>query len=71
LFNGSTLIAQNDNWQSASNVSDIRGTTIPPANANESAIIVRLEPGNYTAVVSGANNGTGIALVEVYELDFD
>jgi hypothetical protein len=71
LFNGSTLIAQNDNWQSASNVSDIQGTTIPPTNPNESAIVIRLEPGGYTAVVTGADNGTGIALVEVYELDFD
>ena len=71
LFSGSTLIAQNDDWQSASNVSDIRGTTIPPTNPNESAIVIRLEPGAYTAVVTGADNGTGIALVEVYELDFD
>jgi hypothetical protein len=71
LLSGSTLIAQNDNWQSASNVSDIRGTMIPPTNPNESAILIRLEPGGYTAVVTGANNGTGIALVEVYELDFD
>jgi hypothetical protein len=71
LFNGSTLIAQNDNWQSASNMSDIQGTTIPPTNPNESAIVIRLEPGAYTAVVTGADNGTGIALVEVYELDFD
>jgi hypothetical protein len=71
LFNGATLLAQNDNWQSASNVSDIRGTAIPPTNPNESAILMRLEPGAYTAVVSGVGNTTGIALVEVYELDFD
>ncbi len=71
LFGGSTLMAQNDNWQSASNVSDIRGTSIPPTNPNESAIVIRLEPGNYTAVVTGADNGTGIALAEVYELSFD
>ena len=71
LFSGSTLIAQNDDWQSASNVSDIRGTSIPPTNPNESAIVIRLEPGNYTAVVTGADNGTGIALAEVYELSFD
>ena len=71
LFNGSTLIAQNDNWQSASNVTDTRGTTIPPTNPNESALVIRLEPGAYTTVVTGADNGTGIALVEIYELSFD
>ena len=71
LLSGATLIAQNDNWQSASSVDDTRGSTIPPTNAKESAIVIRLEPGAYTAVVSGADNGTGIALVEVYELNFD
>ena len=65
------LIAQNDNWQSASNVSDLMATTIPPADPKESAILIRLEPGNYTTVVSGADNGTGIALVEVYEIERD
>jgi hypothetical protein len=71
LFSGSTLLAQNDNWQGASNVNDTRGSTIPPTNAKESALVIRLEPGAYTTVVTGADNGTGIALVEVYELDFD
>ena len=71
LFQGSALIAQNDNWQSASNVSDLLATTIPPADPREAAILIRLEPGDYTTVVSGADNGTGIALVEVYEIDRD
>lgn len=71
LFNGGRIIAQNDNWQGASNVTDTRGTGIPPLNAKESAIVIRLEPGAYTAIVTGADNGTGIALVEVYELNFD
>lgn len=71
LFSGSTLLGQNDNWQTASNVSETRGTPFPPTNAKESALVIRLEPGAYTTVVTGVNNGTGIALVEVYELDFD
>jgi hypothetical protein len=70
LFQDSTLIAQNDNWQSASNVSDLTAT-IPPTDPREAAILIRLEPGNYTTVVSGVDNGTGIALVEVYEADRD
>jgi hypothetical protein len=71
LFQNSTLLRQNNDWQSATNASDIIATTIPPTNAKEAAILIRLEPGNYTTVVDGADNGTGIALVEVYEIDRD
>jgi hypothetical protein len=71
LFQNQTLLTQNDNWQSAENASDMIATTIPPTNAKEAAILIRLEPGNYTTVVDGADNGTGIALVEVYEIDRD
>jgi hypothetical protein len=71
LFQNQTLLRENDNWQSASNASDITATTIPPTNSKESAILIRLEPGNYTTVVTGADGGTGIALVEVYEIDRD
>jgi hypothetical protein len=62
--NGAT-IASNDNWKD-SQQGDIEATTIPPSNDLESAIVRTLVPGNYTAVVRGVNNGTGIALVEVY-----
>jgi hypothetical protein len=71
LFQNGALIAQNDNWQSASNVSDLLASTIPPADPREAAILIRLEPGSYTTVVSGADSGTGISLVEVYEIDRD
>lgn len=71
LFSGSTMIAQNDDWAQASNSDDLRRSSIPPSNSREAALIVRLEPGAYTAIVSGANNTTGIALVEVYEADRD
>jgi hypothetical protein len=71
LFQNNTLIRQNNDWQSAANASEIIATTIPPTNAKEAAILIRLEPGNYTTVVDGADNGTGIALVEVYEIDRD
>ena len=40
-----------------------------PANDSEAAIISTLAPGNYTAIVSGNSNTTGVTLVEVYELD--
>lgn len=69
LFQGNTLLVQNDNWQSASNAAEVTATSIPPNDPKEAAILIRLEPGNYTTVVSGADNGTGISLVEVYEID--
>ena len=71
LFQNNTLIRQNNDWQGAANASEMIATTIPPTNAKEAAILIRLEPGNYTTVVDGADNGTGIALVEVYEIDRD
>jgi hypothetical protein len=70
--NGSTL-ATNDNWKineqtQQSQESAIRATTIPPVNDLESAIVTTLSPGAYTAVVRGKNNGTGVGLVEIYNL---
>src|SRR5439155_6197491 len=44
---------------------------VAPSNDAESAIIATLSPGAYTAVVRGANNATGIAVVEAYDLDAD
>jgi hypothetical protein len=71
LFQNNTLLRQNNDWQTATNAAEVTATTIPPTNAKEAAILIRLEPGNYTTVVDGADNGTGIALVEVYEIDRD
>lgn len=70
-MSGTTELRANDDWQSESNSDDIVLTTIPPTNPNEAAILVRLEPGPYTAVVTGADDSTGIALIEVYEIDHD
>jgi hypothetical protein len=69
LHNGSgTLLASNDNWKEMQKA-EIEATTIPPGNDLESAIVATLAPGNYTAIVRGVNNTTGVALVEVYRLD--
>lgn len=67
----------NDDWQHTviggvimrSQVVDIQNNGLAPANPSESAIIAELQPGNYTAIVRGVNNTTGVALVEVYDLD--
>jgi len=71
VMSGSTELRSNDDWQSASNSDDIIATTIPPGNPSESSILMRLEPGVYTAVVSGANDTSGIALIEIFEIDHD
>jgi len=71
------LIASNDDWQTtviggiitSSQVTDIQNSGHAPAVASESAIIANLPPGNYTAIVRGVNNTTGVALVEVYDLN--
>ena len=53
----------------APNRQEIIDTTISPSNNLESAILMSLEPGAYTATVRGVNNTTGIGLVEVYDLE--
>src|ERR1700730_7011900 len=63
------IIATNDNWQSSAQTSEISASGLAPRNPLESAIIATLQPGNYTTIVRGVNNTTGIALVEGYELD--
>ncbi len=69
LHDGSgALIQTNDNWQDTQK-SEIEATTIPPTNAKESALVKRLTPGSYTAIVHGKGNGTGVGLVEAYGLD--
>ena len=59
-------IATNDNWQQAANAAAIQSAGFAPSNPLESAILITLQPGAYTAVVTGVNNGTGVGLVEVY-----
>jgi hypothetical protein len=61
------VILRNDNWQDTQ-ASEITNAGIPPADPRESAMIVTLQPGAYTAVVLGKNDKTGVAVVEVYDL---
>ncbi len=65
--NGS-VIASNNNWQDNINAIDIQRNGLAPPNALESAIVLRLPAGSYTAIVRGANGGTGVGLAEVYTL---
>ena len=61
-----TVVATNDDWQSASNASQLQAAGFAPSNALESAILITLQPGAYTAIVSGAGGGTGVSVVAVY-----
>ncbi len=65
--NGSA-IATNDNWQDNVNTIDIQRNGLAPPNPSESALVLHLPAGRYTAIVTGANGGTGVALAEVYTL---
>ena len=64
-----SIIATNDNWHDGNNALDVERNGLAPPNTLDSAIVLRLPPGAYTAVVRGANGATGNALVEVYHLD--
>ena len=69
LHDGSgSLIFANDDWKDTQKQA-ILDTTIPPTNDLESAIVATLAPGAYTAIVRGKNNGTGVAVVEAYDLN--
>jgi hypothetical protein len=62
-------VATNDDWGSAPNAADVTASGFAPSNSLESAILVNLAPGAYTAIVSGAGGGTGVGIVEVFEVD--
>lgn len=71
LYSGSTLLASNDDWGTNSNAAAIAASALAPQNSLESALLVRLEPGAYTTVVSSSDGSTAIALVEVYEMGIE
>lgn len=73
--NGVTAVhSTNDNWSSSSNAAAVAtaavnvGAFALPAESRDAALLVTLPPGSYTAQISGVNNATGTALVELYEV---
>jgi hypothetical protein len=66
--NGS-LITRNDNWKESPQRAQIEGTVFQPTNDLEAVVLATLEPGAYTAVLSGNNQTTGIGVVEMYAND--
>jgi PKD repeat protein len=74
LHDQNKVIATNDNWKiddqtGQSQQAQIEATTLAPRDDRESALVRRLNPGNYTVVLRGKSNSTGIAVVEAYDLD--
>jgi DNA-binding beta-propeller fold protein YncE len=61
------LVISNDNWQE--HEAEVNATGLAPTDPRESAIVARLYPANYTAIVRGKNGATGVALVEAYDLN--
>jgi hypothetical protein len=62
-------IATNDNWMNDPNMQTVIDNGLAPEDPNEAAIYVVLHPGNYTAIVDGVNETSGVGLVESYEID--
>jgi hypothetical protein len=74
LHQGKATLATNYNWKirasdGGSQQAEIEATGLAPSNDAESALVATLAPGNYTAILSGSNNGVGVGLIEVYDLD--
>ena len=72
---GSTPVATNNDWGLAANLPALTAAVTAtgafpfPAGSKDAAVLVTLPAGGYTARVTGADGGTGIALIEVYDAD--
>lgn len=70
LYDGNGVnITTNDDWKS--DQQSIEQTGLAPTDDRESAILIALDPGTYTVVMSGKNNSTGIGVVETYDISLD
>ena len=66
-----TLLLSNDNWKETQQA-EIEQTGLAPHDPREAAILTDLPAGgHYTGILRGVNNGTGIALIEIYDLSAD
>jgi hypothetical protein len=74
IKSGNTTVRENDNWETGNDPALIAeaslelGINALPSGSKDAVILMTLPPGLYSAVVSGANGATGVALVEVYEV---
>jgi hypothetical protein len=74
IIRNGAVIRENDNWEVGNDSSLVidaaarSGATPLAAGGKDAAILINLQPGTYTAVVTGSGGGTGIALINVYEV---
>jgi hypothetical protein len=62
------LLASNDDWQSdPAQAAELTAAGLAPTNASESGIAITLGPGQYTALLAGQGNTTGVGVIEVYD----
>jgi hypothetical protein len=66
--NGALLVANNDWQDNPAQAAALTSAGLAPTDQLEAGLIATLPPGLYTALLAGLNNGTGIGLVEVYDL---
>jgi hypothetical protein len=59
-------VASNDDWGTAANAAALSASGFAPGDAREAAILITLDPGAYTAIVSGVDGTTGVGIVEVF-----
>ena len=69
LDEGANSLGTNDNWRDSAQAMEIMNTGLSPVNDLESAMLVSLMPGSYTAVLAGKDSTVGNGLVEIYDLD--
>jgi hypothetical protein len=60
---------QNDNWKDSPFRSQFEGTPFQPTDDREAVIVATVQPGAYTAVLTGKGQTTGVGLVEAYDID--
>ncbi|MFT6749905.1 MAG: hypothetical protein ACJA2O_000079 [Candidatus Azotimanducaceae bacterium] len=68
LFSGADIIDSNDDWEVHDNVNLIP-TNLRPTDAAEAVIAITLNPGAYTAIMSGVGDEEGVGLIEIFEID--
>ena len=62
------ITSANDDWQTGTTASNVQAAGLAPTNSLESALVLSLPPGNYTAILSDASGASGVGLVEVYDV---
>jgi hypothetical protein len=63
------LLRDNDNWRESPFRDLIKGTPYQPSDDREAVVVATVQPGAYTAILTGNGQTTGVALVEVYDID--